>query len=353
MTRKLISYILCLSKRLLKITWKVDDKLNHKLSIKKIAQLTGVSTATVSRVINDNGRFSEETRKRVQSAIEKYGYEPNRVAKSLRVNKSNTVGIIVPDITNSFFSSTVQQIEVYLFDHGYSTIICNTAHNQEKESKYLKVLESEMVDGIIIISGALDFKSTDLHSKLPLICIDRNPKDDNALFVGSDHYAGAVLATEYLVKEVQDITIVLPDRKSVSPLERLRGFSDTVKKYPAIKTAIFLDDGNEERLQRFLVQKKSTNNIFGIFANSDNLAAKILLQAHLLGINVPKQMKLIGFDDAPIAQICYPQLTTIRQNEKEIAELAGEKLIKLITRIPIQGKKSIRVPVKLIIRGTT
>lgn len=326
--------------------------MNRKLSIKEIAQLTGVSTATVSRVINNNGRFSEETRKRVQNIIEKYGYEPNRVAKSLRINKSNTVGIIVPDITNSFFSSTVQQIEAYLFEHGYSTIICNTAHNQEKESQYLKVLESEMVDGIIIISGAIDFKSTDLHSKLPLICIDRNPKDNDVLFVGSDHYAGAVLATEYLLKQTQDITIMSPKQKSVATLERLRGFQDVTKKNTQITSTVFLYDDVEEPIQHFLIQKRNTASVFSIFANSDDLAAKILLQAHLLGIQIPEQLKLVGFDDAPIAQVCYPQLTTVRQNKKEIAELASERLIKLIHNLPIKGKKNIQVPVKLVVRGT-
>lgn len=326
--------------------------MNYKLSIKEIAKLTGVSTATVSRVINNNGRFSEKTRKKVQNVIEKYNYEPNRVAKSLRIKKSNTVGIVVPDITNSFFSSTVQQIEAYLFEKGYSTIICNTAHDQEKETKYLKILESEMVDGIIIISGAINFQTTELHSKLPLVCIDRNPNDNDILFVGSDHYAGAVLATKYLLKKVNDITLIRSERQSVSSLERHRGFQATVKEYQNVHAESFIYGGDDRQLKVFLSKKMGIHRPFGIFANSDELAATILLQAHLLNIKLPEEMRLVGFDDAPIAKVCYPQLTTVQQDEEQIAKLACNQLIDLMNHITIKNKTTIKIPVKLIIRGT-
>ncbi|KAE9876631.1 LacI family DNA-binding transcriptional regulator, partial [Escherichia coli] len=115
-----------------------------KTSIKDIAKLSGVSVATVSRVINDNGRFSEETREKVLAVIKENNYQMNFSAKSLRMNKSFSVGILVPDISNYFFSSVVQQIEAILFDQGYSTIICNTGRNLDKEMAYLNMLESKM-----------------------------------------------------------------------------------------------------------------------------------------------------------------------------------------------------------------
>ena len=113
-------------------------KNNKKISIKEIAELSGVSVATVSRVINNNGRFSEETRKKVLDIIEKYDYTTNMAAKSLRVSKSNTIGVIVPDINNLFFAELVLEIENFFFKHGYSVFICNTGQNEGQEMEYFK-----------------------------------------------------------------------------------------------------------------------------------------------------------------------------------------------------------------------
>jgi LacI family transcriptional regulator len=155
-----------------------------KISIKDIAQLSGVSVATVSRVINDNGRFSEETRKKVLDVINETGYQMNYSAKSLRMNKSFSIGILVPDISNYFFSDVVQKIEEILFEHGYSTIICNTARNLAKEDAYLQMLESKGVDGIIVISGAeeLDFDNSRSKKKFLTYVLIENLKKRRTLF---------------------------------------------------------------------------------------------------------------------------------------------------------------------------
>lgn len=169
-----------------------------KTSIKDIAKLSGVSVATVSRVINNNGRFSEETRKKILDVIEETGYQMNFSAKSLRMNKSFSVGILVPDISNYFFSDVVQKIEEELFELGYSTIICNTGRNIEKETAYLNMLRSKLVDGIIVISGVDEFVFH--YDDIPYICIDREPlKKEKTIVISSNHYQGAFEATESLI----------------------------------------------------------------------------------------------------------------------------------------------------------
>ena len=189
-----------------------------KYSLKDIAILSGVSVATVSRVINDNGRFSEETRQKVLKVIEETGYKMNYNAKSLRMNRSFSIGILVPDISNYFFSDVVQKIEEILFDKGYSTIICNTARSQAKETAYLKMLEGKGVDGLVVISGAeafdFDYSSNEKH--IPYICIDREPKTrEDTVFISSNHYQGAFEATEELIHVgCKHPLIVMHDRKS-------------------------------------------------------------------------------------------------------------------------------------------
>ena len=134
-----------------------------KVSIKDIARLSGVSVATVSRVINRNGRFSEETRKRVEAVIQEYHYTTDMTGKSLRENRTHTIGVIVPDITNELFATIVLELEKNFFDQGYSVLICNTNEEDKKEAAYFKILESKSVDGIICISG-----SEDLPEHIPL-----------------------------------------------------------------------------------------------------------------------------------------------------------------------------------------
>lgn len=338
--------------------------MNKKnISIKEIAKLSGVSVATVSRVINNNGRFSEETRKKILKIIEENNYSTNVIAKSLRMKKSNTIGIMVPDISNFFFSSIVQEIESIMFEQGYSTIICNTARNIDKETAYLRMLESKMIDGLIVISGLREFGIENMSKQIPLVCIDRKPKDtDNTAFIESDHLEGAKLATTELINAgATKIIIMMHALTSSSQEARLNGFVSVFK-----QRRIPISDNNivkipkmnkEEEviyirnfLQNNCVLSKSIN---GIFAINDSIGITILKEAKTLGINVPLDLKVIGFDNIPEASIITPGLSTIKQDYKQIAKKACETLINSIkspdTITPVRQE----IPVTLIKRGST
>ncbi|GGL57580.1 LacI family DNA-binding transcriptional regulator [Sporolactobacillus putidus] len=338
--------------------------MNKKnISIKEIAKLSGVSVATVSRVINNNGRFSEETRKRILKIIEENNYSTNVIAKSLRMKKSNTIGIMVPDISNFFFSSTVQEIERIMFEQGYSTIICNTARNIDKETAYLRMLESKMIDGLIVISGLREFGIENMSKQIPLICIDRKPKDnDNTAFIESDHLEGAKLATTELINAgATKIIIMMHALTSSSQEARLNGFVSVFKQHHipiSDHNIVKIPKMNKEEeviyiknfLQNNCVLSKSIN---GIFAINDSIGVTILKDAKTLGINVPHNLKVIGFDDIPEASIITPGLSTIKQDYREIAKRACEILLNNIkspgTITPIKQE----IPVTLIKRGST
>ena len=123
------------------------------ISIKEIAKMANVSVATVSRVINNNGRFSKETKEKVEALIKEHGYTTNIAAKSLRTSKSKTIGLIVPNIDNAWFSQLALAIEKQFFDNNYSVFICNTSQDEQKEIAYFKSLDAKMVDGIICNSS--------------------------------------------------------------------------------------------------------------------------------------------------------------------------------------------------------
>ncbi|MGE8075599.1 LacI family DNA-binding transcriptional regulator [Listeria welshimeri] len=331
-----------------------------KTSIKDIAKLSGVSVATVSRVINDNGRFSEETRQKVLAVIKETNYQMNFSAKSLRMNKSFSVGILVPDISNYFFSSVVQQMEAILFEQGYSTIICNTGRNLDKELAYLNMLESKMVDGLIVISGAdeFGFNYSNAENGIPYVCIDRQPKDKkDTIFISSNHYQGAFEATEALIHAgAISPVIFMHSRQSSSAKERLKGFQDALKKNNIQmdpELSIFTMDLQKPDYQKNIatfVQK--AKKIDGIFAINDHIAIELLNFLPTIGKKIPDDIKLIGFDDTPQCNYTVPKLSSVKQNIPEIAQITVDNLISIIKNPEQQKQITEIVPVELSLRGS-
>ncbi|MBC2360679.1 LacI family transcriptional regulator [Listeria welshimeri] len=331
-----------------------------KTSIKDIAKLSGVSVATVSRVINDNGRFSEETRQKVLAVIKETNYQMNFSAKSLRMNKSFSVGILVPDISNYFFSSVVQQMEAILFEQGYSTIICNTGRNLDKELAYLNMLESKMVDGLIVISGAdeFGFNYSNTENGIPYVCIDRQPKDKkDTIFISSNHYQGAFEATEALIHAgAKSPVIFMHSRQSSSAKERLKGFQDALKKNNIQmdpELSIFTIDLQKPDYQKNIatfVQK--AKKIDGIFAINDHIAIELLNFLPTIGKKIPDDIKLIGFDDTPQCNYTVPKLSSVKQNIPEIAQITVDNLISIIKNPEQQKQITEIVPVELSLRGS-
>ena len=333
-----------------------------KISIKEIADLSGVSVATVSRVINNNGRFSEETKLKVLGVIEEMNYETNTVAKSLRMKKSNTIGILVPDISNAFFSSLVRKLESYLFEEGYSTIICNTDRSKEKESAYLKTLESKMVDGLIVISGQKEFEQGTLSRKIPVICIDRKPQGrEGIVLIHSDNYQGGVIATEELIRKGCKKIALLTNSSSMSSFKyRCEGFRDTLNKHGILINEssyieVFPVDGlsQMESTKVTLLERLKAGVVYdGIFAVNDRLAIGAIEAVSEYGLKIPDDVKIVGFDNDPISRHCYPKLTTIKQNTEELSQRACVTLLKLIEDVVI-NKNQYVVPIELVTRGTT
>lgn len=332
-----------------------------KYSMKDIAELSGVSVATVSRVINNNGRFSENTRKKVTDIIKETGYQPNLNAKSLRMNKSHSVGILVPDITNYFFAKVVQKIEEILFEADYSTIICNTARDNEKENVYLNTLESKGVDGLIVISGAKEFDYTSpINSEkvIPYICIDRAPANEkNTIFISSDHYQGAYLGTLELIESgVLSPIFLKHDRESTSQAERLEGFKvaleeNNIKFSEDVHTfSCNLNNKNDEKnIINFFI---SNPQIDGIFAVNDNLAIKIMNILKNIDILIPYDIKIIGFDNIPHCENVSPTLSSIKQDTDKIASAAVNNLLNLIKN-PNNTGDTIKIPISLKLREST
>lgn len=329
-------------------------------SIKDIAKLSGVSIATVSRVINNNGRFSEETRQRVLKVIEETDYKMNYIAKNLRMNRSFTIGILVPNITNDFFSAIVQKIEELLFDEGYSTIICTTDQNLEKEMASLKRLREKGIDGLIVLSGTdpFEFRSSSSEKQIPYICIDREPKNkETTILISSNHYQGAFEASEELINAgCRHPIIVMQYQLSTPSTERLRGFKAALTKhgfsFETTRNLLCVDSNVRsitEKLSEFLASNPDADGIFSI---NDSIALKLLDSLKRLKLQVPNDFKVIGYDDIFAAKYTSPSLSSVHQDTEKIAQKSIMNLLKLIEN-PQKTGKILTLPVNLVSREST
>ncbi len=327
--------------------------------MKEIAELSNVSVATVSRVINQNGRFSKETEKRVRAVIEKYGYKTNMVAKSLRMRQSKSIGIIVPHIKNEFFASITLEIENFFFEEGYSVFICNTNGQEEKEQEYLKSLDAKSVDGLIYISGGEDLSLSSLQRDIPIVCIDRKPQlEANIAIIESDNYNGGFLATERLITDGCKDILMLKSKRDLSTIDaRYQGYISALQKYHIpIQKKLIIDleqmtfEGSKRVVNELIQQKMKFD---GIFAANDWVALGALFSLQESNFAVPGDVSLIGFDNVSISKYSNPGITTVNQDKKELGMEAAKVLLKFIHKEVTKEKVHIVVPVSLIERGTT
>ena len=329
---------------------------NENISIKEIARLAGTSVATVSRVINQNGRFSKETEKRVREIIEKYNYRPNELARSLRVDKAQVVGVIVPDITNEFFSYIARKIEVDLLKQGYMAVICDTNESLEMEKQYIETLKAMRIGGIIYVSG--DQKIEPIKD-IPAVYVDRKPEfveeGQGSCFTGCDNYQGGYLAAERLIKAGRKcIAVVLHAKTIATQDKRLNGYRQALHDYgiPYAEELVYKVEhvGMEQGYQITKRMLESANQTDGIFYSSDILAIGALQYFHEENIKIPEEISIIGIDDIPLSARVVPALTTVKQDYLKFGSLAANAIIKMMKGD--QEKRTYILSMELIERET-
>ncbi|WP_442600215.1 LacI family DNA-binding transcriptional regulator [Neobacillus sp. D3-1R] len=328
------------------------------ITIKEIAKLAGVSTATVSRVLNNSGGYSDETKQRVLEILDKFNYQMNVVAKSLRTSLTNTIGIIVPDITNEYYALIALAIEKYCAPRGYSIYIYNTDEDPEKEKLLIRDLESRGVDGLIYISGKMSVPQEALKKRLPIVCVNRREEMSQEITViESDNYQGGFIATEELLNKGCKSIIIIRDERDIVPMnERYRGYCDALKKrglslnLELIQPIPFNVSKADECVQNLI---RNQIHFDGIFACSDMLAFGAMQALREHGKRIPEDIKVVGFDNITFGKYSFPELTTIHQDKVGLGEKASEILLNIIEKKE-RPKQSIMVlPVELVKRKST
>ncbi len=328
-----------------------------KLSMKDIAEYAGVSVATVSRVINGNGRFSEETRQKVNNIIEEYNYTPSNVARALRTQKMPCIAIIVPDITNEFFAKLVMLIEEKLMTLTYTTMICNTHESAAIEAKFIPMINALNISGLIYIAEG-EGGNPVVRKDLPVVYIDRISNDvEENIFIASDNFLGGYLAGERLIKAGCRRSLFIMDNRNISAfIDRQKGFTKAHADYNIkfSEQLICCANGVDFEAGKQEIEWLINSGILfdGIFCVSDMLAFGAYGELTSRGFSVPEDVKIIGFDDISISQYALKPLTTIQHNTELIAKNAVSTILKLVCGETV-ATKNIIIPVSLIERSTT
>lgn len=331
--------------------------MNKKMSIREIAEICEVSTATISRVINQKGGYSKETADKIMDAIEKYGYTPNLIAKGLRTQKTPIIGVIVPDIVNPFYSKMILELQLELFRAGYLTMVCNVNESAELEKQQVQALLAQKISGLFLISG----RTRKIRLKeLPVIYIDRVPSEEEKeryIVIESDNKSGGYMATKELISQGCKRIAFMTDKIGESTkTKRYEGYCKAI-----LEAGLFLDPSMTMRVDTVTISegqrvvKKAMEEgvrFDGIVCATDDMAIGAIQGIKERGLRVPEDIKITGFDDIELTSLVSPSVTTIHQYNDKMAYYAAENMIKLLNGEEVE-KKHILIPVDMIVRESS
>lgn len=304
------------------------------ITIKDIAKMLGVSPSTVSRALKDHPDISEETRNLVKTFAEKVKYRPNALALSLRKQKTNTLGLVIPEIVHHFFSSVISGMEDLAYGEGYTMMICQSNENYYREVINLQALLDHRVDGLLVSISKTTREFNHLHNALdsgiPMVFFDRICDEIDTDRVITDDFEGARIATTHLIETgCQKILHLAAPRHLLIGKNRYEGYVQALKnhKIPLDENLVLKCDTREEVMsmrQHILTLAPQIDGIFGV---NDSTAIAVMQVLQENGYRIPEDISVVGFGDGPIATIASPPLTTLEQKGYEMGREAVRLLI--------------------------
>jgi DNA-binding LacI/PurR family transcriptional regulator len=347
-----------------------------KVSIRDVAERAGVSTATVSHVINDTRFVREETRQKVLDAIETLNYQPSAIARSLATNSTQTIGLIISDIANPFFTAVSRGVQDEIHQHGYHTIFCNTDEDPDREDEYLRLLSARQIDGLIIApTGVRSERLMRMaEAGTPIVLLDRETPDIEAPLIGVDNEGGAYQATSYLIELGHRCIAILIGMETISTqISRFNGYKRALQ-----KAGIAIDENMIARADSrsysnqfalldspplgFGTNKQMTPTAYhgllrlldspnlpsAIFVTNNEMTVGAFYALRQRGLRCPQDISLISFDDHDWAPIFSPPLTVIRQPTYQLGQAAASLLLKMLNHEEFEVPDPL--PVEFIIR---
>jgi LacI family transcriptional regulator, galactose operon repressor len=335
---------------------KVESGKLNKATLRDVARHAGVASSTISRYLNGGLHLPAQTRNRVRAAIAQLNYRPNVLARSLQSGRSHILGLIVPDLANPFFACVAEAAAAAAYRESYSILLCATGNDPEREAHYVNLLTGGQLDGLIYLGAHRRNLTLETirRKELPVVIVDEEVEGVAGGRVFVENRRGGYLATAHLLHlGHRDIAFIGGEADLLTTVERRLGYEEAL-----------CERGLNPRPDRIILGEYTTQ--FGaratgelltgsaptaIFAASDVVAIGVLQTARQMGLNVPEDLSLVGFDDVPIAEMLAPPLTTVWQPAEDLGRAAILMLVRhLRDRVPLVPET---LGVRLRIRGST
>jgi len=304
-------------------------------SINDIAEELGISASTVSRVVNNKSYVNENTRQMVLEALEKRDYTPNVIARRLQAKDTKTVGIIIPDITETFFGNIIQAATAVIEQYGYNILLCDSNESAGKQEQYLKYLFEQRVSAIII-ALVRDSETLDkyMKNKIPVVLIDNIFKYwENTDSVVIDNVTAGEMGTDHLIAcGCRNIGIICGKKEEYTGHTRLEGYMKSMQKhlYAIHDESILFGDFKEDSGYELMNELLKRGAVDGVFITSSKMTFGAIKAIRDNGKKYPEDIKIVGFDIYDPYEIIYPGVTSVVQPNREIAEKSAELLLRRI-----------------------
>ncbi|WP_199780538.1 ribose operon transcriptional repressor RbsR [Cronobacter sakazakii] len=326
--------------------------------MKDVARLAGVSTSTVSHVINKDRFVSEAIRLRVEDAIRTLNYAPSALARSLKLNQTRTIGMLITASSNPFFSELVRGVERSCFERGYSLVLCNTDGDEQRMNRNLETLLQKRVDGLLLLCTETHQPSPAIMKRypaIPTVMMDWSPFDGGSDVIQDNSLLGGDIATRYLIdKGYTRIACVTGPLDKTPARLRLEGYRTAMQRadLPVAEGYEVIGDfefaGGLRAMQSLLALPEPPQ---AVFMGNDAMAVGAYQALYQAGLRIPQDIALVGYDDIELASYMTPPLTTIHQPKDELGELAIDVLIHRMAQPELQQQRLQLTP-ELMVRGS-
>lgn len=327
-------------------------------TMKDVARLAGVSTSTVSHVINNNRFVSDGVREKVEQAIRHLNYAPSALARSLKINQTHTIGMLLTTSSNPFYAEVVRGVEESCYQRGYSLILCNTAGDEERMNRSLETLMQKRVDGLLMMCTESHLPSADIlnrYPSIPTVMMDWAPFEGRGDIIQDNALLGGELATQHLIDcgYTRIACIAGPQDKTPARM-RLEGYRTAMTKsgleiLPGyVVNGDFEFQGGYNGMVELLALETPPE---AVFTSNDAMAVGVYHALYQAGMRIPQQMAVMGYDDIELARYLTPPLSTIHQPKDALGELAIDTLIHRLSD-PDASQQTLVLTPELVVRGS-
>ena len=326
--------------------------------MKDVARMAGVSTSTVSHVINKDRFVSEAIREKVEAAVKDLNYAPSALARSLKLNQTRTIGMLITASTNPFYSELVRGVERSCFERGYSLVLCNTEGDEQRMNRNLETLMQKRVDGLLLLCTETHQPSKEIiqrYPSIPTVMMDWAPFDGDSYLSQDNSLRGGDMATQYLIQKGHTHIACITGPLDKTPARlRLEGYRAAMT-----HAGLTIHEGDEiigdfefagglEAMKTLLARDVRPQ---AVFIGNDAMAFGAYQALYQAGLHVPQDIAIVGYDDIELARYMTPPLTTVHQPKDELGELAIDVLIHRIAD-PTQQQQRLQLTPVLMERGS-